>query len=60
MSFHVYFDKQVDKQTGKKLGKQKKLEAWILLNQMRTEKQTRALALRHTIYFFSLMYVFNL
>ena len=53
MSFHVYFDKQVHKKTEqKKLSKQKKIEAWILLNQTRTEKQTRAAALRHIIYFF--------
>ena len=38
----------------KKLSKQKKLKAWILPNQSRIEKQTRAPALRHTIYFFSL------
>ena len=31
-----------------------KLKAWILLNQTRTEKQTRAAALRHT-FFFSLV-----
>ena len=28
------------------------MKAWILLNQMRTEKQTCMSALRHTIYFF--------
>ena len=31
---------------------QKKIKPWILLNQTRTEKQTRAAALRHRIYFF--------
>ena len=34
----------------------KKLKAWILLIKTRTEKQTRAAALRHTIYFFSLIF----
>ena len=48
MSFHVYFEKQVHKKSEKK-NKQKKLKAWILLNQTRTEKQTRAAALRETI-----------
>ena len=55
MSFHLYlayFDKQVYKKLKKKLSKQKKLKAWILLNQTRNEKQTQAAALRHTIYFF--------
>ena len=58
MSFHVYFDKQVHKKLGKKLSKQKKksFKAWILLAQTYTEKQMRAAALRHTIYFFSLMF----
>ena len=36
----------------KKLSKQKKFKHWILLNQMRTEKQMRAAALRHRICFF--------
>ena len=36
----------------KKLSKQKKFKPWILLNQMCTEKQMRAPALRHWIYFF--------
>ena len=53
MSFHVNFDKQVHKKTEKKKIKQaKKLKARTLLNQTRTEKQTPAAALRHTIYFF--------
>ena len=34
--------------------KHKKIKPWILLNQTRTEKQMRAAALRHRIYFFSL------
>ena len=38
--------------TGKKLCQQKKFKPWILLNQTRTEKQTRVAALRHRIYFF--------
>ena len=45
MSFHLYFDKQVHKKLKKKLNKKK----------TRTEKQTRAAALGHTIYFFSLI-----
>ena len=58
VSFHVYFNKQVHYKLEK--NKQaKKLKAWILLNQTRTEKQTRAAALRHTIYFFSLIDRFN-
>ena len=43
------------KNWGRKLSKQKKkkkLKAWISLNQTRTEKQRRAAALRHTVYFF--------
>ena len=40
----------------KKKNKQKKIKSWILLNQSRTEKQTRAAALRRTNYFFSLNY----
>ena len=36
----------------KKLSKQKNFKPWILLNQTRTEKQMRAAALRHMIYFF--------
>ena len=51
-SFLVYFDKQVHKKLEKKLSKQKKYKPWILLNQTRTEKQMRAAALRHRIYFF--------
>ena len=43
------------KKLGKKISKENKLKASMLLNQMRTEKQTRAAALRHTIYFFSLI-----
>ena len=39
----------------KKLSKQKNFKPWILLNQTRTEKQMRAAALRHMIYFFSLI-----
>ena len=57
-SFHLYFDKQVYKKLKKKKKKQaKKLKAWFLLNQTRTEKQTRAAALRHAIiiFFFSLI-----
>ena len=55
ISFHVYFDKQVHKKLEKKLSK-KKLEAGILLNQMRTEKQMCAAGSFETynIYFFSL------
>ena len=34
--------------------KKKKMKVWILQNQMRTEKQMRAAALRHRIFFFSL------
>ena len=44
--------KFIKKKTEKKKWKQKKKKSWILLNQTRTEKQTRAAALRHTIYFF--------
>ena len=36
----------------KKLSKQKKIKPWILLNQTRAEKQMRAAALRHRIFFF--------
>ena len=54
MSFHVYFDKKIHKNWKKKISKKNKLKAWILLNQTRTEKQTRAAALRHTIYFLAL------
>ena len=36
----------------KKLSKQKNFKPWILVNQTRTEKQMRAAALRHMIYFF--------
>ena len=39
--------------------KKKKIKAWILLNQMRTEKQTRAAALRHTIYLFIFFALFE-
>ena len=56
MSFHVYFDKQLHKKFKKKI-KHKKLKAWILLNQMRTEKQTCGAALRHTIYLFLALYM---
>ena len=35
--------------------KQKNSKPWILLNQRRTEKQMRTAALRHRIYFFSLI-----
>ena len=55
ISFLVYFDKQVHKKkklNKKKISKQKKFKPWILLNQTRTEKQMRAAALRHRIYFF--------
>ena len=52
ISFLVYFDKQVRKRLEKKLSKPKKFKLWILLNQTRTEKQMRAAALRHRIYFF--------
>ena len=31
------------------------MKVWILQNQMRTEKQMRAAALRHRIFFFSLI-----
>ena len=38
----------------------KKMKVWILQNQMRTEKQMRAAALRHKIFFFfSLISVYN-
>ena len=53
ISFLVYFDKKVHKKLEKKLSKQKNAKPWILLNQTRTEKQMRAVALRHMIYFFS-------
>ena len=45
---------------GEKKSKQKKLKAWILLNQTRTEKQTRVAAWRHTIIylFIYLFYLF--
>ena len=36
----------------KKLFQEKKMKVWILQNQMRTEKQMRAAALRHRIFFF--------
>ena len=54
ISFLVYFDKKVHKKLKKKkkLSKQKNFKPWILLNQTRTEKQMRAAALRHMIYFF--------
>ena len=42
------------KKLEKKVSKQKKFKPWILLNQTRTKKQTRAAALRYRIYFFSL------
>ena len=51
ISFNSYFTSKFIK-TGKKLSKQKKWQAWILLNQARTEKQMRAAALRHRIYLF--------
>ena len=54
MSFHIYFDKQVHKKLKKKLSKQKKLKAWILLNQTCTEKQTRAQLWDIQFIFFSL------
>ena len=55
ISFLVYFDKKVHQKTEKKkISKQKNFKPWILLNQTRTEKQMRAAALRHMIYFFSL------
>ena len=41
----------------KKISKQKNFNPWILLNQTRTEKQMRAAALRHMIYFFYLIMV---
>ena len=34
------------------------MKVWILQNQMRTEKQMRAAALRHRIFFFSLTNVY--
>ena len=50
---YVLTSKFIKKKLEKKLSKQKKkLKAWILLNQTRTEKQTRSAALRHAIYFF--------
>ena len=52
--FLYIFDKKVHKRLKKKISKQKKFKPWILLNQTRTEKQMRAAALRHRIYFFSL------
>ena len=55
ISFLVYFDKKVHKKLKKKIKQAKNFEPWILLNQTRTEKQMRAAALRHMIYFFSLI-----
>ena len=45
---------QVHKKLEKKLSKQKKFKPWILLNQMRTEKQMRAAALRQDFFFLAL------
>ena len=33
------------------------MKVWILQNQMRTEKQMRAAALKHRIFFFSLIFL---
>ena len=38
----------------KKISKQKNFKPWILLNQTRTEKQMRAAALRHDLFFLAL------
>ena len=49
----------VVKMKKKKNFKKKKMKVWILQNQMRTEKQMRAAALRHRIFFFSLSWLTN-
>ena len=46
----IFWQKKFTK-TGKKNKQAKKFKPWILLNQKRTEKQMRAAALRHRIFF---------
>ena len=55
--FSCVFWQASHKKLKEKSSKQKKFKPWILLNQTRTEKQMRAAALRHMIYFFSLIIV---
>ena len=49
---YILTSKFIKKLNKKKISKQKKFKPWILLNQTCTEKQMRAAALRHWIYFF--------